>query len=481
LIHHAAPSFWRCYHALPPAVRKLADEKFTLLKSDPSHPSLHFKRIRQFYSVRVGRHYRSLRGRRVWLCFAVVAVAGCTAEPPIPDGLDADAARVLTLLEDFRIGSAEDPSRGFSTIRSVDVDRDGNIYVGDAHEREIRVYGPDGQLLRRIGRAGSGPGEFEQPPIVGLTRDTVWAIESNRRRISLFNRAGDFLQSGAFEPVRVELPPPRRGFGIIRPVRMRSDGTFDGDMTSIAWSSDDPASNLKDGDPPRIPRVRFTASGRVIDTIGWAESSPLLGPEAPHVMVQEIRYDLLGPASIGDPALSLLDGRLVVDAPAAPESGTGQFHIIRRGLPDGPGQRVSFRYVPQRYTDAMLDSTAWFIARNSGVRRAEEGAETALVDSNALVRTIRGAMQWPAFRPPLQAYFIGAGEELWLKREGRAGTHQRWLVLDTDDAVRGVATLAPSASIKWARGDQVLVVETDDDDIPWLVRYRIAAPGSGAA
>jgi hypothetical protein len=60
LIHYAAPSFWRCYHALPPAARKLADEKFALLKSDPSHPSLHFKRIRQFYSVRVGRSYRSL-------------------------------------------------------------------------------------------------------------------------------------------------------------------------------------------------------------------------------------------------------------------------------------------------------------------------------------------------------------------------------------------------------------------------------------
>lgn len=60
MIHHAAPSFWRCYDALPPAVRKLADEKFAMLKADPRHPSLHFKRIRRFRSVRVGKHYRSL-------------------------------------------------------------------------------------------------------------------------------------------------------------------------------------------------------------------------------------------------------------------------------------------------------------------------------------------------------------------------------------------------------------------------------------
>jgi len=60
LIHYAAPSFWRAYHQLPEQVRALADKQFQLLKADPQHRSLHFKRVGRFYSARVGAHYRAL-------------------------------------------------------------------------------------------------------------------------------------------------------------------------------------------------------------------------------------------------------------------------------------------------------------------------------------------------------------------------------------------------------------------------------------
>lgn len=48
------------YHELPPQIRILADKNFSLLKADPRHPSLHLKRIRGVWSVRVGDHYRAL-------------------------------------------------------------------------------------------------------------------------------------------------------------------------------------------------------------------------------------------------------------------------------------------------------------------------------------------------------------------------------------------------------------------------------------
>lgn len=38
----------------------LADKNFELLKSNPSHPSLHLKQVGRFRSVRVGIHYRAL-------------------------------------------------------------------------------------------------------------------------------------------------------------------------------------------------------------------------------------------------------------------------------------------------------------------------------------------------------------------------------------------------------------------------------------
>ena len=58
--HVASPGFWACYKALPVAVRNLADKNFALLKDDPTHPSLHFKKVGRFRSARVGREHRAL-------------------------------------------------------------------------------------------------------------------------------------------------------------------------------------------------------------------------------------------------------------------------------------------------------------------------------------------------------------------------------------------------------------------------------------
>ena len=58
--HRATPRFWQAYDALPDEVRRLADRNFELLKTDPSHPSLHFKKVGKFWSARVGLQYRAL-------------------------------------------------------------------------------------------------------------------------------------------------------------------------------------------------------------------------------------------------------------------------------------------------------------------------------------------------------------------------------------------------------------------------------------
>jgi hypothetical protein len=61
--HFTLPSFWRSYHLLPKEMRDLADKNFRLLVADPQHPSLQLKKVgssKQFWSVRVGIHYRAL-------------------------------------------------------------------------------------------------------------------------------------------------------------------------------------------------------------------------------------------------------------------------------------------------------------------------------------------------------------------------------------------------------------------------------------
>ncbi len=58
--HHATTRFWEAYEKLPYKVRCVADQNFDLLKKDPFHPSLHFKKVGRFWSVRAGLKYRAL-------------------------------------------------------------------------------------------------------------------------------------------------------------------------------------------------------------------------------------------------------------------------------------------------------------------------------------------------------------------------------------------------------------------------------------
>lgn len=66
--HRVTHKFWSFYNGLPVEIRKLAEENFRLLRQDPSHPSLHFKKVGRFWSARVGIHYRVLAVENPTLC-----------------------------------------------------------------------------------------------------------------------------------------------------------------------------------------------------------------------------------------------------------------------------------------------------------------------------------------------------------------------------------------------------------------------------
>jgi len=58
--HFASPDFWQFFEALPEEVQDSARKSFDLLRANPRHPSLHFKRIGVHWSVRASRGYRAV-------------------------------------------------------------------------------------------------------------------------------------------------------------------------------------------------------------------------------------------------------------------------------------------------------------------------------------------------------------------------------------------------------------------------------------
>lgn len=67
--HRANTAFWQKYWTLPPTIRSRADKQFALLKADPHHPSLQFKKIGERYgheiwAARVTLDFRALAMKR---------------------------------------------------------------------------------------------------------------------------------------------------------------------------------------------------------------------------------------------------------------------------------------------------------------------------------------------------------------------------------------------------------------------------------
>jgi hypothetical protein len=134
-----------------------------------------------------------------------------------------------TLNEALRIGSAEgEPEYQFGMLLaagSIGIASDGRIVVFDAQGQHIKVFTPDGQYERTIGRAGNGPGEIgpgQQSQMLIAPGDTVFLSDMANQRVSLFLLDGTFVRSfplslAAGIPIRWENTEDGRILAQVRP------------------------------------------------------------------------------------------------------------------------------------------------------------------------------------------------------------------------------------------------------------------------
>jgi len=60
VIHRATAAFWEAYSSLDPEVQEAANKAFLLLKDNPRHPGIHFKKTGAVWSARVDLKHRAL-------------------------------------------------------------------------------------------------------------------------------------------------------------------------------------------------------------------------------------------------------------------------------------------------------------------------------------------------------------------------------------------------------------------------------------
>ena len=97
---------------------------------------------------------------------------------------DSPPARVR-LEELLSIGGPENDALFLWT--GVSVDREENVFFSDALDCSIKKFSPDGILLKKAGRKGQGPGEFEKPVGVSVIGDRVYAWDLYARALQAFD------------------------------------------------------------------------------------------------------------------------------------------------------------------------------------------------------------------------------------------------------------------------------------------------------
>ena len=83
----------------------------------------------------------------------------------------------------------------FESPVDICFDSKNNIYVCDYKANNIKVLDSSGKFTKTIGRQGQGPGEFEMPFQVAISKDRLVVWELSNRRISILNPEGEFIKS----------------------------------------------------------------------------------------------------------------------------------------------------------------------------------------------------------------------------------------------------------------------------------------------
>lgn len=81
----------------------------------------------------------------------------------------------------------------FGRVGAVALGPDRTVFVADAANLEIRVFGPDGAHLRTFGRDGEGPGEFRSIYSLAWVGDRLLTYDPHLGRIGEFSAEGEWL------------------------------------------------------------------------------------------------------------------------------------------------------------------------------------------------------------------------------------------------------------------------------------------------
>jgi hypothetical protein len=404
---------------------------------------------------------------RLVIGFAMaVIVTGCDRTETASAGTP-----IWTLVEDQRIGSVDDDSKGFTRIERLLMTRDRQLLISDDRVA-LRVVDSTGRFLRPIGQRGGGPGEYERIDAFGLIGDTVWVFDERWHRITLFNRSGSTLGTVPFRAPEIsgwrtpEYPGTLMGDASVVVAYRREllpDCMPDARMLVRL---ERPRADLAPqpqrvggpcGEPGRVP----TAALVVRDTLTTMSLQNYQVYTPVNMPGRSKPFRVLFTQPLADQPLwrPAHDGMTMVfvERRAATSADSASFSVTKLVFGDTTIAR-RYQYTPVPAPDALIDSI---------LANTEEGR----------YGMAREAVYHPQFRPPVTDAIVGIDGSVWLKRESSYGPTARWTVIHPGGEIVGEVHVPSSHELRAADADYVWTTITDENDVPFIVRNRIMKSG----
>ena len=328
--------------------------------------------------------------------------------------------------------SAAEPA--FGTVNSVLLDSAGDVYVLDPSFKQLSVFSPDGTLRGRLGRRGSGPGEYTLPYSIAWIGDSLAMMDPGNARVSLLGPDGKWVRQWVMERitgsniVRFYRTPPH-GFWTIA-TRRTNEGTLA--RLFVRYTSQGPSDTLVYFMHPQL----FGGYARC-DTPdgGFTSFEPPFGP-----------LPLVIPNAAGEQVVAVSSGYRIA--------------FVDRELD-------TVRVITRTVDAAPISDAEW----------AEASAE--FIDwkrKNPAAHCNRDGWDRPATKPPLQWQFVDDEGQLWvevLTRDGRV-----YDVFGPDGALRGTVTGLPSVGgvDPSVVNGRIALVAKDSLDVQVVQVFRIRKP-----
>jgi hypothetical protein len=341
------------------------------------------------------------------------------------------------------IGSAEaDPDQALEQVTGAVRLAGQEIVVADGGQLELLFYDGSGNLMRRVGGRGGGPGEFES--LEWLARygtDSVVTLDVSNQRVSYFDTSGDFGRS----------------------VRLVSNA-----------------------DIPFPRAVGFFGDGSVLATRGLYP----LGGEPP-IRVERTTERLFRISADGSSAAEVRRFR-GVESVIVPTGPGGRFERRRRPF----GRETAFAVAGDRFYEGdnetyeiraySVDGQLLQIIRKQGAQRAITATDVRAFQDSVL-SAASGADRQQAFvlldrlPPHPETYPAFAGElrvdgdqDLWVRESTPPETQQSaWSVFSREGKLLGNVELPVRAKLLDVGTDYVLILRRDALDVEYVELYRL--------